>query len=138
MKVIYWSQTGNTKRMAELIAKGIEEEGKSAELVELSEISVDDLKNEEVIIFGSPAYGAEELEDTEVEPFVAALEGNISGKKVALFGSWGWGDGSWMKDLEERIESYGAKLIAEGLIVKELPEGEDEVRCIKFGKLIAK
>ncbi|MBM7836167.1 flavodoxin [Clostridium sardiniense] len=87
MKVIYWSQTGNTKRMAELIAQGIEEEGKRAELVELSEISVDDLKNEEVIIFGSPAYGAEELEDTEVEPFVAALEGNISGKKVALFGS---------------------------------------------------
>ncbi|GAA0069912.1 flavodoxin [Clostridium sardiniense] len=138
MKVIYWSQTGNTKRMAELIAKGIEEEGKKAELVELSEISVDDLKNEEILIFGSPAYGAEELEDTEVEPFVAALEGNVSGKKVALFGSWGWGDGAWMKDLEERIESYGAELVAEGLIAKELPEGEDEDRCIEFGKLIAK
>lgn len=138
MKVIYWSQTGNTKRMAELIAKGIEEEGKKAELVELSEISVDDLKNEEIIIFGSPAYGAEELEDTEVEPFVASLEGNVSGKKVALFGSWGWGDGEWMKDLEERIKSYGAELIAEGITVKELPEGEDEARCIEFGRLIAK
>ncbi|MGG7076489.1 flavodoxin [Clostridium sardiniense] len=138
MKIIYWSQTGNTKRMAELIAKGIKEEGKKAELVELSEISVDYLKDEEVIIFGSPAYGAEELEDTEVEPFVASLEGKIAGKKVALFGSWGWGDGEWMKDLEERIESYGAELIAEGLTVKELPEGEDEARCIEFGRLIAK
>lgn len=138
MKVIYWSQTGNTERMAELIAKGIEEGGKSAELVELSGVSIDDLKDEEVIIFGSPAYGAEELEETEVEPFVASLEGNINGKKVALFGSWGWGDGVWMKDLEERIESYGAELIGEGLTVKELPEGEDEARCIEFGKLIAK
>lgn len=138
MKVIYWSQTGNTEKMAELIAKGIEEGGKSAELVELSGISIDDLKDEEVIIFGSPAYGAEELEETEVEPFVASLEGNINGKKVALFGSWGWGDGAWMKDLEERIESYGAELIGEGLTVKELPEGEDEARCIEFGKLIAK
>lgn len=64
MKVIYWSQTGNTEKMAELIAKGIEEGGKSAELVELSGVSIDDLKNEEVIIFGSPAYGAEELEET--------------------------------------------------------------------------
>ena len=135
MKVIYWSQTGNTERMAELIAKGIEERGKSAELVELSGVSIDD---EEVIIFGSPAYGAEELEETEVEPFVASLEGNINGKKVALFGSWGWGDGAWMKDLEERIKSYGAELIGEGLTVKELPEGEDEARCIEFGKLIAK
>ncbi len=138
MKVIYWSQTGNTAKMANLIAKGIEEEGKKAELVELSEVSVDDLKDEEIIIFGSPAYGAEELEDTEVEPFVASLEGNIKGKKVALFGSWGWGDGEWMKDLEERIESYGAELMAEGLTVKELPEGEDETRCIEFGRLIAK
>lgn len=138
MKVIYWSQTGNTERMAELIAKGIEESGKSAELVELSGVSIDDLKDEEVIIFGSPAYGAEELEETEVEPFVASLEGNINGKKVALFGSWGWGDGAWMKDLEERIKSYGAELIGEGLTVKELPEGEDEARCIEFGKLIAK
>ena len=125
MKVIYWSQTGNTEKMAELIAKGIEEGGKSAELVELSGVSIDDLK-------------AEELEETEVEPFVASLEGNINGKKVALFGSWGWGDGAWMKDLEERIESYGAELIGEGLTVKELPEGEDEARCIEFGKLIAK
>ena len=138
MKVIYWSQTGNTERMAELIAKGIEERGKSAELVELSGVSIDDLKDEEVIIFGSPAYGAEELEETEVEPFVASLEGNINGKKVALFGSWGWGDGAWMKDLEERIKSYGAEIIGEGLTVKELPEGEDEARCIEFGKLIAK
>lgn len=138
MKVIYWSQTGNTEKMARLIAQGIEEEGKKAEVVSLSDISVDDLKDEEIIIFGNPAYGAEQLEEGEVEPFVESLEGNIAGKKVALFGSWGWGDGEWMKELEERIQSYGAELIAEGLTVKELPEGEDEARCIEFGKLIAK
>ena len=138
MKVIYWSQTGNTEKMANLIAQGIKEAGKEAELVSLSDITVDDLKNEEVIIFGNPAYGAEQLEESEVEPFVQSLEGNINGKKVALFGSWGWGEGEWMKELEETIQSYGATLIAEGLTVKELPEGEDETRCIEFGKLIAK
>ncbi len=138
MKVIYWSQTGNTEKMANLIAQGIKEAGKEAEVVSLSDITVDDLKNEEVIIFGNPAYGAEQLEESEVEPFVQSLEGNINGKKVALFGSWGWGEGEWMKELEETIQSYGATLIAEGLTVKELPEGEDETRCIEFGKLIAK
>ena len=138
MKVVYWSQTGNTEKMANLIAQGIKEAGKEAEVVSLSDITVDDLKNEEIIIFGNPAYGAEQLEESEVEPFVDCLEGNIEGKKVALFGSWGWGEGEWMKELEEKIESYGATLIAEGLTVKELPEGEDETRCIEFGKLIAK
>ena len=138
MKVVYWSQTGNTEKMANLIAQGIKEAGKEAEVVSLSDITVDDLKNEEIIIFGNPAYGAGQLEESEVEPFVDSLEGNIEGKKVALFGSWGWGEGEWMKELEEKIESYGATLIAEGLTVKELPEGEDETRCIEFGKLIAK
>lgn len=138
MKVIYWSQTGNTQKMAELIAKGIEEAGKSAELVELSGISVDDIKNEEVIILGSPASGAEELEETTVEPFVSSLEGNIQGKKVALFGSWGWGEGEYIKNLEERIKSYGGEIVGESLSVMESPEGEDEAKCIEFGKLIAK
>ncbi len=137
MKVIYWSQTGNTQKMAELIAKGIEEAGKSAELVELANISVNDLKDEKVIILGSPASGAEELEETEVEPFVSSLEGKIQGKKVALFGSWGWGEGEFLTNLEERIKSYGGEIVGQSLSVMESPEGEDEDKCVEFGKLIA-
>lgn len=137
MKVIYWSQTGNTQKMAELIARGIEEGGKKAELVELANISVADLKDEEVIILGSPASGTEEIEETQVEPFVKSLEGNIQGKKVALFGSWGWGEGEYIKELEERIKSYGGVMVGESLTVMESPEGEDEDKCVEFGKLIA-
>ena len=137
MKVIYWSQTGNTQKMAELIAKGIEEGGKKAELVELDNISIDDLKDEKVIILGSPASGTEELEETQVEPFVQSLEGKIQGKKVALFGSWGWGEGEYLTNLEERIKSYGGEIVGESLSVMESPEGEDEAKCVEFGKLIA-
>lgn len=137
MKVIYWSQTGNTQKMAELIAKGIEEGGKKAELVELDNISIDDLNDEKVIILGSPASGAEELEETQVEPFVQSLEGKIQGKKVALFGSWGWGEGEYLTNLEERIKSYGGEIVGESLSVMESPEGEDEAKCVEFGKLIA-
>ncbi|MBU5322836.1 flavodoxin [Sarcina ventriculi] len=137
MKVIYWSQTGNTQKMAELIAKGIEEDGKKAELVELDNISIDDLNDEKVIILGSPASGTEELEETQVEPFVQSLEGKIQGKKVALFGSWGWGEGEYLTNLEERIKSYGGEIVGESLSVMESPEGEDEAKCVEFGKLIA-
>jgi len=136
MKIIYWSQSGNTEKMANLILEGIELEGKKAELVQVSSVLVDDVKNEEILILGCPAYGTEELEESEMEPFVKSLEGNIQGKKVALFGSWGWGNGEWMTEWEKRMESYGATLISEGLTVQEYPKDED--KCISFGKLIAK
>jgi flavodoxin I len=138
MKIIYFSQTGNTEKMANLILEGIESEGKKAELLEVSSVSIDDVTNEEIIILGCSAYGSEELEESEMEPFVKALEGKIQGKKVALFGSWGWGNGEWMTEWEKRMESHGAILISEGLTVQESPGGEDEDRCISFGKLIAK
>lgn len=138
MKIIYWSQAGNTEKMAELILEGIKSEGKKAELAQVSSVTLDDIKNDEILILGCPAYGAEELEESEMEPFVKSLEGNIEGKKVALFGSWGWGDGEWMKEWETRMKSYGATLVSEGLTVQEYPEGEDEDKCINFGKLIAK
>lgn len=138
MKIIYFSQTGNTEKMSNLILEGIESEGKKAELAEVSGVSLEDAKNEEILILGCSAYGAEELDDTEMEPFVKSLEGNIQGKRVALFGSWGWGNGEWMKEWEKRMEAYGASLISEGLTVQESPEGEDEDKCVSFGRLIAK
>ncbi|NFK83413.1 flavodoxin [Clostridium botulinum] len=138
MKIIYWSQSGNTEKMASLILEGIKSEGGKAELLEVSAVSLDDVKNEKILILGCPASGAEELEESEMEPFVKSLEGLIQGKKVALFVSWGWGNGEWMTEWEKRMESYGAILISEGLTVQEYPEGEDENKCISFGKLIVK
>lgn len=137
MKIIYWSQTGNTEKIAELIKQGIEIEGKKAELVEVSAASVNDIKDEEVIIIGCPACGVETLDETEMEPFISSLEGNIEGKKVALFGSYGWGTGEWMETWEERMKTYGGELISNGLIINEQPEDDDN-ECIEFGKLIAR
>lgn len=137
MKIIYWSQTGNTAKIAELIKQGIEIEGKKAELVEVSAVSVNDIKDEEVIIIGCPACGVETLDETEMEPFISSLEGNIEGKKIALFGSYGWGTGEWMETWEERMKEYGGELISNGLIINEQPEDNDN-ECIEFGKLIAR
>ena len=95
------------------------------------------MANEEIIILGCPSQGAENLEEGSMEPLVEALEDKINGKKAALFGSYGWGDGEWMRNWEERMESNGAVLIGEGLIVNEMPEDENEQLCIDFGKKIA-
>lgn len=137
MRIIYWSQTGNTEKIAELIKKGIELEGKSAKLVKVSDITVEYIKNEEIIIIGCPACGVETLDETEMEPFINSLQGEIDGKKVALFGSYGWGTGEWMEAWQERMHSYGGVLISDGLIVNE-EEIDNNSEIIEFGKLIAK
>ncbi|MDO5516066.1 MAG: flavodoxin [Clostridium sp.] len=137
MKIVYYSLSGNTKRMAELIAEGIEAEGKRAELVEVESVSAEEVAKEEIIILGCPSQGVEALEEESMEPLVESLEDKLKNKKVALFGSYGWGDGEWMRNWEERMESCGASLIGEGLIVNEMPEDESEQLCIDFGKKIA-
>ena len=136
MQIIYWSGTGNTEKMAELIKKGIIESGKNAETVFVSSANIDELLKEDVIILGCAAMGDEVLEEAEFEPFIDEISTKISGKKVALFGSYGWGDGKWMRDFEKRMIGYGCTIIDSPLIIQDDPcDSEDE--CIAFGKKIA-
>ena len=135
MKIVYYSGSGNTEKMAELIGEGIKAAGKEVTILNVESASVNDVKDEEFIVLGCSASGDENLEESYMEPFMDELDGVISGKKVALFGSYGWGDGEWMRNWEERIKSMGAQLVKEGLTVNEAPDDEDE--CINFGKEIA-
>ncbi|WP_294378602.1 flavodoxin [uncultured Clostridium sp.] len=134
MKIVYWSGTGNTQSMAEFIAKGIEESGKSAELINVSDVKIDELLKEDVLILGCPAMGDEVLEECEFEPFIEEISGKVNGKKAALFGSYGWGDGQWMRDFEERMTGYGCVITLDCLINQ---NEADEAECIEFGKKIA-
>ncbi len=134
--VIYWSGTGNTEAMAEEIIKGAREVGE-AELFRVSEISSDDAARFENLALGCAAMGAEVLEEYEFEPFFAALEKNLSGKKIALFGSYGWGDGQWMRDWEERIKNAGAVLTEPGLMVNYAPGDAEKMQCRQLGKALA-
>lgn len=138
IKVVYWSSTGNTEAMAQAIAKGIESAGSEAELLETDNVSAEDLKDDAVFALGCPAMGAEELEDSVVEPLVADLEGSVSGKKIALFGSYDWGDGEWMRTWTERMEKAGAEIVGgEGLICNNTPDEEGIAACEKLGVKLA-
>lgn len=131
--VIYWSGTGNTEMMAKAIA-----EGAGAELFSVSEFS-GNIADYDRIAFGCSAMGAEVLEEDEFEPFFTSIEGSLSGKTIALFGSYGWGDGEWMRNWEERVKEDGAVLFGnEGLIVNETPSDDDLTKCREFGENLIK
>ena len=130
--VIYWSGTGNTAAMAKAAA-----EGANAELFSVSEFS-GNVADYDAIAFGCPAMGAEVLEEDEFEPFFTAAEGSLSGKKVLLFGSYGWGDGEWMRNWEERVKAAGAELVnGEGIIVNEAPSDDDLAKIKEIAAKLA-
>lgn len=136
MKIVYWSGTGNTEKMAELIASGIKESGKDVEVISVSDVNIDDLLKEDTLVLGCPAMGDEVLEESEFDPFIDKISTIVSGKKVALFGSYGWGDGQWMRDWEEKMIGYGCVITEECLIVQNEPDDREQ-ECIDFGKKVA-
>ena len=138
ISVVYWSGTGHTQAMAEAIVKGIESAGAAAELLDVGAADVDKLAGEKVFALGCPSMGAEELEEMEMEPFMQKLESKIAGKKILLFGSYGWGDGEWMRNWEERVKNAGAVLVGdEGVIANEEPDAEAVAACEAAGKKLA-
>ena len=133
--VVYWSGTGNTRTMAGAVAEGIRSAGAEPILMEVADADVAVLVSEDVYALGCPSMGAEQLEETEMEPFVESLEPFVSGKKILLFGSYGWGDGEWMRDWAERMRNAGAVLIRdEGVITNESPDEEALEECRAAGK----
>ena len=138
LAVIYWSQTGNTQAMAEAVLEGARAGGADAQIFTVSEITADQAAEYPRLALGCPAMGAEVLEEAEFEPFFTELEPKLSGKKVALFGSYGWGDGQWMRDWQDRVVAAGAVLYrGEGLIVNETPDASALENCSAFGAGLA-
>ncbi len=138
IQVVFWTQSGNTQAMAEAIGKGITEAGKEANVVYVGSASLDELKAANAFALGCPSMGVEVLDEAEMEPFVAEVEGFASGKTIALFGSYGWGDGEWMRNWVERMQAAGATVLnGEGLICQETPDDDAIAECVNLGKQLA-
>ena len=133
--VVYWSGTGNTEAMANEICDGIKAGGMDCELYNVSDFK-GNIADYSKIALGCPAMGDEVLEESEFEPFYSSI--NISGKKIAIFGSYGWGDGQWMRDWEERMKAAGAEVACgEGVITQETPDDDALAKCKELGKTLA-
>lgn len=135
--VVYWSGTGNTEIMANAIADGVKQGGAEVEVFPVSAIDAATASGFNKLCLGCSSMGAEVLEEVEFEPFFTDLESKLGGKKVALFGSYGWGDGQWMREWQERTEATGTSLFEEGLIINETPDADGVSICEEFGKRFA-
>ncbi|CBK77229.1 flavodoxin, short chain [[Clostridium] cf. saccharolyticum K10] len=136
--IVYWSGTGNTAAMAEMVAEGIKEAGREAVILPAEEASVADVEKYSAIAMGCPSMGDEVLEESTMEPFVEEIEGSVSGKTLGLFGSYGWGDGQWMRDWTDRMKQAGASVIGgEDAICNGAPDADAEATLKELGKRLA-
>ena len=135
--VVYWSGTGNTQAMADAVAEGAKANGAEVSVIEAGSFAADQVSADDGIAFGCPAMGDEVLEETEFEPMFTEVEKVLSGKKVALFGSYGWGDGQWMRDWEARCKEAGIELAADSVMANDAPGDEEAEQCRALGGALA-
>ncbi len=135
--VVYWSGTGNTEIMANAVADGAKESGAEVTVFTAAEFNESLIDSFDAIAFGCPAMGAEVLEEGEFEPMFSSCEAKLSDKKIALFGSYGWGDGQWMRNWEEACISDGAIIPNEPVICNEAPDDEAIEKCKTLGRSLA-
>ena len=130
--VVYWSGTGNTQAMAEAVAQASD-----GALFTAAEFGPEKLAEYEAIAFGCPSMGTEELEDSEFLPMFETVKDGLADKKVALFGSYGWGDGEWMRNWEEACIQDGAQLVHPYVICNEAPDEQAQLDCQALGRALA-
>ena len=131
--IVHYRETGNTEAMASMVAKGVEAAGATAKVVSVDGFDAAELKNEAAFALGCPAMGDEVLEDTEFEPMFDGCKDALKGKNIALFGSYGWGDGEWMRNWEDSCKEAGANLVCESVICQEEPDDEATEACKALG-----
>lgn len=134
--VVYWSGTGNTQVMAEAVLAGAKEGKAEVDLFTASEFDVSQMDSYDAVAFGCPAMGAEVLEEGEFQPMFDSVEGKLNGKKIGLFGSYGWGDGEWMRNWEEACRAAGAVLVGDGVMCNEAPDDEAVENCRALGRML--
>lgn len=135
--VVYWSGTGNTEAMAMAVAEGAKGKGAEVSVITAAEFSPEQVGEYSAIAFGCPSMGSEQLEESEFEPMYQDLRGSLSGKPVGLFGSYGWGDGEWIRTWAEDAEAAGARLVVEPVMANGSPDGDAETACAALGTALA-
>jgi flavodoxin I len=134
--VVYWSGTGNTEIMAQEVAAGAKGAGAEVDVIQAADFSASKVDEYDAIAFGCPAMGAEVLEEEEFEPMWNDCTGSLSGKKIALFGSYGWGDGEWMRSWESSANDAGAALVCDSVMANEEPDDDAKAACQELGKAL--
>ncbi len=134
--VIYWTSTGNTEIMANKIFEGVKESGNDVGIFTCGTFNTAIVKDYDAVVLGCPACGSEELDESEFMPMFDSIKEDLIGKKIYLFGSYGWGGGEYMKTFKEECESGGITIVGEPILSENTPDSAVEESCINFGKSI--
>ncbi len=135
--VVFWTGTGNTGIMAQAIGDAAAAKNAEVTYLQPSEFTAASVENYDAIAFGCPAMGDEVLEESEFEPMFMEVEGSLSGKKVGLFGSYGWGDGRWMREWQARAIADGITLVCDGVMANNAPDDAALAECAALGEALA-
>ena len=135
--VVYWSGSGNTEAMANAVVEGAAGAGAEVSRFTAAEFGKDMMDEFDAIAFGCPSMGSEQLEESEFEPMFSSCESKLGGKKIALFGSYGWGDGEWMRNWAETCAADGAVMACDFVICNEAPDDAALASCRELGKALA-
>ena len=125
--VVYWSGTGNTEAMADLVANAAQSAGATVDKMTSAEFNAADAANYDGFALGCPAMGAEQLEESEFEPMYQDLRGSLSG----------WGDGEWIRTWAEDAQAAGARLVADPVMANGAPDGDATDACNALGTALA-
>ena len=131
--VVFWSGTGNTEKMADAVIEGIRSAGGEGEIVAVADFTADKIDEYDAVAFGCPSMGVEQLEDSEFEPMFNSIESKLSGKKIALFGSYGWSDGEWMRNWNDQCVADGAVMACDFVICNNDPDDDAIAACKALG-----
>lgn len=137
ISIIYWTSTGNTEKVAEYIAEGLKKASDiKVNLVYVSKATKEDIESSDLIVFESSAMGVEAIDDSEMPPFIDSIKETLHQKKVAVFGSYDWGDGEWLREWSVDLRALNADVLEEHLMIQNAPEADDRVKCHAFGKYL--
>ena len=146
--IIYYSQTGNTKKMAGLVAEGVKSEGVDVELKNVEEVKARELLKADGIIIGSPtyyggmAYQIKRLLDESVE-----FHGELAGKAGAAFSSSanvGGGNETTILDIICAMLIHGMVVQGDssgdhyGPVAIGAPDARASKQCKRLGQRVAK
>jgi len=138
--IYYASMYGNTKKMAEAVAKGATTVNIEVKLIDAANASPEFMRCEiecaDGILFGSPTINGDALRPLwDIIDIMFSV--NVKGKKCATFGTYGW-SGEATRLMEERLKGLKLNVVQPPLKVNFVPTDEDLRRCSIFGYDFAK
>jgi len=136
--IVYATRTGETRKIAELIAEGIRFSGHEAETVDAKSIKNEAaLEGYDAYVFGSSTYHGEMLQAMKTFLFIAE-KASLGGKPGGAFGSFGWSGEANDRIFDTMKHILKMDVVGDTLRLKSSSLGGGMQMAQDYGRAIAK